>query len=138
MNDDMGHSPVQLARGGGVSARQCPDLFTALPLDCYRDDENSNGAGMQQAAIEMGLFDGKVVQRESRNGIEGICNRAQSVVMARCRRCPQLDTLGRELRHRKERIVNGENRQRMHFADRALVQGWRILCDNGRVWAERV
>jgi len=29
-------------------------------------------------------------------------------------------------------------RQRMHFYDRALAQGWRIVCEKGRVWAERV
>ena len=133
MNDDMGHSLVQLAQGGGVSARQCPDLFTALPLDCYRDDPKSIGAAVQRACITHGLFEGKTAQRSSVLTDAQFYHREANGGTT----WPEQETLGRELRHRKERIVNGENRQRMHFADRALTQGWQIQCEDGRVWAVR-
>jgi hypothetical protein len=107
------------------------DLFAypSGPL-LYADDPNSNGAAVEAACIEMGLFDGKVVHRENFKGEAGLTNRAQTIAFRRCGRCPQLDTLGRELRHREG--------TRQHYYDRLIDKGWRIVCQDGRVWAEAV
>jgi len=95
-------------------------------LDCYKDDSKCIGAAVQRACVKRGLFTGHKVQRsdllwtaqqEHRAANDGKTN-------------PEQETLGRELRHR--------NGTRRHFYDRELAQGWRIVCDNGRVWAERL
>jgi hypothetical protein len=109
-------------------------LFDAPVLDCYKDDPKSIGAAVQRACITHGLFDGKKAQRSSVLTDAQYYHREANGGVT----WPEHETLGRELRHRKERMVNGENRQRMHFADRALAQGWRIVCEKGRVWANRI
>jgi hypothetical protein len=102
------------------------DLFDAPVLDCYKDDPKSIGAAVEWACIDLGIFRGEKVQRSSllaeaqrrhRNANDGMTS-------------PQHETLGRELRHR--------NGTRQHFYDRALARGWRIVCEDGRVWAVRV
>jgi hypothetical protein len=110
------------------------DLFDAPVLDCYKDDGKSIGAAVEWACEDRGIFRGETVQRSK------LLAYAQAEHTRRNdgQTWPQHETLGRELRHRKERMVNGENRQRMHFADRALLAGWRIVCEDGRVWAVRV
>jgi len=111
------------------------------PLDCYKDDPKSIGAAVETACNSLGLFrdsaglfDRPAVQRSDLLTLA----QQQHARANDGKTCPEHETLGRELRHRNERMVNGTNRQRMHFADRALAQGWRIFCDKGRVWAERV
>ena len=100
--------------------------MTTERLDCYKDDSASIGAAVERACIFRGIFSGKIVQRsellwtaqqEHRAANDGRTN-------------PEYETLGRELRHR--------NGPRQHFYDRALQCGWRIVCEDGRVWAERI
>ena len=110
------------------------DLFTAPVMDCYKDDGKSIGAAVQHACLYHGLFQGLTAQRSDLLTTAQRHHRDANDGMT----SPQHETLGRELRHRKERMVNGENRQRMHFADRALLAGWRIIADNGTVRAERI
>jgi hypothetical protein len=117
------------------------DLFTAPVPDCYRDDPSCNGACVQQACIDKGLFDGKVLHRETFRGEEGVLNRAQSVALGRAGRWPQIDTLSRELRHRKRKTdaAGAEAPEgRKHYADRLLLHGWQIIAGNGAVLAVRV
>jgi hypothetical protein len=109
-------------------------LFDAPVLDCYKDDEKSIGAAVEWACVDRGIFGGETVQRSDLLALASLRHRVKNDNQTN----PEHETLGRELRHRKERMVNGENRQRMHFADRALAQGWRIVCEKGRVWAVRV
>ena len=104
------------------------------PVDCYKDDPASIGAAVEWACVNEGIFRGRTLQRSAILTSAQLHHRAVNDGKT----WPEQETLGRELRHRKERIVNGENRQRMHFADRALLAGWRILCEAGRVWAERI
>ena len=105
------------------------DLFAApvqpYPFDAYKDDPKSIGAAVEGACANLGLFEGKTLQRS------GLLAEAQNWhrIANDGKTCPEHETLGRELRHR-----NGPCR---HFYDRALQRGWRIVCDNGRVWAER-
>ena len=110
------------------------DLFAEPPMDCYKDDPKSIGAAVEKACIILGLFRGATLQRSDLLAYAQRQHRDANDGMT----SPQQETLGRELRHRKERMVNGENRQRMHFADRALLAGWRIIADNGTVRAERI
>ena len=103
--------------------------------DCYKDDAASVGAAVERACVKRGLFDGYKVQRSDLLWIA----RQEHRIANGGRKCAQQETLGRELRHRNERTLpDGTKRQRLHFADRALLAGWRILCEDGRVWTERV
>ena len=94
--------------------------------DCYKDDPKSVGAAVQRACVKRGLFDGYKVQRSDLLWAAQQEHRAANAG----RKCAEQETLGRELRHRKGK--------RQHFADRALLAGWRILCEDGRVWAARI
>jgi len=96
------------------------------PLDCYKDDPKSIGAAVQRACVKRGLFSGQTLQRSELLWVAQHEHRTANDG----KRCAEQETLGRELRHR--------NGMRQHFYDRALAQGWRIFCDKGRVWAERV
>ena len=105
------------------------ELFAApvpYPCDAYLDDPKSIGAAVEWACGYMGIFRGEKVQRSellsfAQHRHKGLNNGDT---------CPEHETLGRELRHR--------NGPRQHFYDRALQRGWRIVCEDGRVWAERI
>ena len=105
------------------------------PLDCYKDDPKSIGAAVQFACDLCGIFRGFRAQRsELLATAQGHHRRVNGG-----KTNPEHETLGRELRHRNPKRISPDiTRQRMHFADRALVQGWRIVCEKGRVWAVRV
>lgn len=96
------------------------------PMDAYGDDPKSIGAAVEWACGRWGIFRGEKVQR---SWLLTAAQR-QHTKMNDGKTNPQHETLGRELRHR--------NGPRQHFYDRALQRGWRIMCDDGRVWAERI
>ena len=105
------------------------DLFAApvpYPMDAYRDDTKSIGAAVEWACNNAGIFRGLATRRSALLASAQSWHRS----MNDGRTYPEHETLGRELRHR--------NGPRQHFYDRALQRGWRIMCDDGRVWAERI
>jgi hypothetical protein len=101
------------------------DLFDApaYVADAYRDDPLSIGAALEWACVTLGLFRGVTMQRST---ILAATQRRHATLNDG-RTAPQQETIGRELRHREG--------PRQHYYDRALSKGWRIVCDDGRVWA---
>lgn len=103
------------------------DLFSyPASGSLYADDPRSIGASVEWACICCGLFYGDTAQRSD------LLERAVDVHRANNdhHTKPEHETLGRELRHREG--------TRQHYYDRLLTVGWRIVCQDGRVWAERV